>query len=120
MLIDWFTVAAQIFNFLILVALLKHFLYGRIINAMDRREARITSRLQDAEEKKKLAEEEAAEYNQKIQDFNVQREEMFYHVKEDAEAFRKDLLQKVPPRATIRQLPSSTCRIQGRSGRPRP
>jgi F0F1-type ATP synthase membrane subunit b/b' len=27
MLIDWFTVAAQIVNFLILVWLLKHFLY---------------------------------------------------------------------------------------------
>lgn len=94
MLIDWFTVAAQIVNFLILVALLKHFLYGRVINAMDQREARITSRLEEAEKKKKEAEYEAAEYNQKVQDFNVQREEMFYHAKEDAEAFRKDLLQK--------------------------
>ena len=28
MLIEWFTVVAQIVNFLILVALLKHFLYG--------------------------------------------------------------------------------------------
>jgi F-type H+-transporting ATPase subunit b len=37
-LIDWFTVVAQIVNFLILVALLKHFLYDRIIRAMDKRE----------------------------------------------------------------------------------
>ena len=28
MLIDWFTVVAQIVNFLVLVALLKHFLWG--------------------------------------------------------------------------------------------
>ena len=31
MLIDWFTVVAQIVNFLVLVALLKHFLYGRLV-----------------------------------------------------------------------------------------
>ena len=35
---DWFTVIAQIINFLILVALLKRFLYGPIIRAMERRE----------------------------------------------------------------------------------
>ncbi len=37
MLIDWFTIIAQIINFLVLVALLKYFLYGRILQAMDRR-----------------------------------------------------------------------------------
>jgi F-type H+-transporting ATPase subunit b len=52
MLIDWFTVVAQIINFLILVALLKHFLYGRIIKAMDQREERINSRLEEAKKKK--------------------------------------------------------------------
>ncbi len=31
MLIDWFTVVAQIINFLVLVALLKHFLWGRLV-----------------------------------------------------------------------------------------
>ena len=34
MLIDWFTVAAQITNFLVLVWLLKRFLYAPILNAM--------------------------------------------------------------------------------------
>jgi F-type H+-transporting ATPase subunit b len=94
MLIDWFTVVAQIINFLILVALLKHFLYGRIINAMDQREARIISRLEEAELKKKEAEEEAAAYIRKSQEFDVQREEMFSQAKEEAENFRKDLVQK--------------------------
>ena len=35
MLIHWFTVLAQIINFLILVYLLKRFLYGPIIRAME-------------------------------------------------------------------------------------
>ena len=34
MLIDWFTVFAQVVNFLILIAILKRFLYGPIIKAM--------------------------------------------------------------------------------------
>ena len=51
MLIDWFTVVAQIVNFLVLVALLKHFLYGRLVEAIDAREKRIAARLAEADEK---------------------------------------------------------------------
>ena len=94
MLIDWFTVVAQIINFLILVALLKHFLYGKIINAMDQREAKIVSRLEDAERMKSDAEAEAAAYIRKSQEFEVQREEMFSQAKEEADNFKKDLVQK--------------------------
>jgi len=45
MLIDWFTVGAQIVNFLILVWLLQHFLYKPILNAIDAREKRIAANL---------------------------------------------------------------------------
>ena len=51
MSVNWFTVAAQVVNFLILVWLLHRFLYGPIIAAMDRRERRIAERLQDAQRK---------------------------------------------------------------------
>ncbi|HTS49019.1 MAG TPA: hypothetical protein VMH05_13810 [Bryobacteraceae bacterium] len=56
MLINWFTVVAQIVNFLVLVALLKHFLWGRLVAAIDQREKRIAGRLAEAEEKDKEAE----------------------------------------------------------------
>ena len=45
MLIDWFTVAAQAVNFLILVWLLKRFLYKPVLAAVDEREKRITAQL---------------------------------------------------------------------------
>ena len=35
MLIDWFTVAAQVVNFLVLMWLLKRFLYKPIVYAID-------------------------------------------------------------------------------------
>jgi F-type H+-transporting ATPase subunit b len=48
-LIDWFTVGAQIINFLILVLLLKKFLYGPIVKVMAAREAKIQAQLAEAE-----------------------------------------------------------------------
>lgn len=59
MLIDWFTVGFQIVNFLILIVLLKRFLYGPIIRAMDEREKKIATRLSEAADAKKEAEEKA-------------------------------------------------------------
>jgi F-type H+-transporting ATPase subunit b len=52
MLIDWFTVGAQVVNFLILVWLLKRFLYKPILHAIDERERRIAKELADADTKK--------------------------------------------------------------------
>ena len=49
--IDWLTVVAQIVNFLVLVYLLKRFLYGPILQAMDDRQAGIAARLQEADAK---------------------------------------------------------------------
>ena len=37
MLFDWFTIAAQLVNFLVLVWLLKRFLYKPILKAIDER-----------------------------------------------------------------------------------
>jgi len=60
--IDWLTVAAQVVNFLILVYLLKRFLYKPVIAAMDRREARIRDRLEKAREREQEAQSRAESY----------------------------------------------------------
>ena len=94
MLIDWFTTGAQIVNFLILVALLKHFLYGRVIKAMDERERKIASHLEDAEKKQTEAENEADSYRKKNQELEERRKEFLSQASEDAEKERKELAQK--------------------------
>jgi F-type H+-transporting ATPase subunit b len=94
-LIDWFTVIAQIFNFLILVALLKRFLYGPIIRAMDEREARIAARLEEARRHIESAEQEARSYREKVRDFEAHRSEMLEAAAQEAEARRRDLLREV-------------------------
>ena len=58
-MIDWFTVVAQIINFLILVVLLKYFLYGRITAAMEQRQQEIATRWNDAERDREKAAQEA-------------------------------------------------------------
>ncbi len=55
MLIDWFTVLAQIVNFLVLVALMKRFLYGPLVAAIDAREQSIAARLAEAARKEQEA-----------------------------------------------------------------
>ena len=52
MLIDWFTIGAQALNFLILVWLMKRFLYKPILHAIDAREQRIARELAEADKKK--------------------------------------------------------------------
>jgi F-type H+-transporting ATPase subunit b len=101
-LIDWFTIIAQIVNFLILVALLKHFLYGRVIKAMDERERKIASRLEDAEKKQEDAENEAASHRKKNQELEERRKEFLSQAREEAEKERKELVQKA--REEIDQL----------------
>jgi len=51
-LIDWFTVGAQALNFVILVWLMKRFLYKPVLAAIDVREKRIAKEIADADAKK--------------------------------------------------------------------
>lgn len=94
MLIDWFTVAAQIVNFLILVALLRYFLYGRIKRAMHERQQRIAARLEEAEHRRQEADEQAASYGQKQQELEAQRAELMAQARAEADARRQELLEQ--------------------------
>jgi F-type H+-transporting ATPase subunit b len=91
-LLDWFTVIAQIVNFLVLVVLLKYFLYDRIIHAMDEREARIAAQLQEAEARQAAAEREALAYRQQRQEIEEQRAELLAQAKAEADT-QRDVLQ---------------------------
>jgi F-type H+-transporting ATPase subunit b len=90
-LINWFTVAAQIVNFLILVALLKRFLYGPIVAAMATREGNIAAQLTEAQQKREAAEQEKAQLRQKIRAIDAQRQEMLTAAERQAEAHKQEL-----------------------------
>ena len=95
MLMNWFTIAAQIVNFLLLVWLLKHFLYGRIIAAINKRENKIASALAEAEAKEKAAEELLAVYQAKLADFEKQRDGLLAEARSEAEKQHATMVEKV-------------------------
>ena len=94
MLIDWFTVGAQALNFLILVWLMKRFLYKPILNAIDAREKRIAGELADADAKKAEAQKERDEFQHKSQEFDNERAALLKKATDDAETERRRLLDE--------------------------
>lgn len=66
MSIDWITVAAQLANFLVLVWLLKRFLYRPILDGIDAREAEITERMEVALRVKEEARTMEADYRSQL------------------------------------------------------
>jgi F-type H+-transporting ATPase subunit b len=94
MLIDWFTVGAQIVNFLILVWLLKHFLYKPILDAIDAREKRIAAELADADTKKTDAEKERTDFEDKNKALDQQRSALLGKAADEAKAERGRLIDQ--------------------------
>lgn len=94
MLIDWFTVIAQLVNFLILVWLMKRFLYTPILNAIDAREKRIAAELADALARKGEAQTERDEFRRKNEEFERQRNDLLGTATLDARAERQRLLEE--------------------------
>jgi F-type H+-transporting ATPase subunit b len=92
--IDWITVSAQIVNFLILVWLLKHFLYQPIIRAMDRREQHISEQLNEAQERESKADEKAHHYQNKSDELERRRDEILDKARAEAEQQKKQMLDE--------------------------
>lgn len=91
MLIDWFTVVAQAANFLILIWLMKRFLYQPILKALDAREQRIAAELADAAAKEAQAQSEREEFRRKNDEFEQQRTGLLNRAKDEAAAERQRL-----------------------------
>ena len=89
---DWFTVAAQIVNFLILVWLLKRFLYQPILDAIDAREKRVASELADADARKAEAQKERDEFERKNAGFERQRTALLRQATDEAKSEHQRLL----------------------------
>jgi F-type H+-transporting ATPase subunit b len=94
MLIDWFTVAAQVVNFLILVWLMKRFLYKPILRAIDEREKRIATELANADKKKSEAQKESDDFKHKNEEFDKQRAALLSKATDEAKAERQRLLDE--------------------------
>jgi len=91
MQIDWVTVTAQIVNFLVLVWLLKVFLYRPITAAMARREAAIKVRLDEAARMKTEADKRAADLARERQELEAKRQSLLTEARGEADALKRKL-----------------------------
>lgn len=91
---DWLTITAQIVNFLVLVWLLQHFLYGPITRAMERREARIADRLSEAESKRQEALSEGDKFRQQQQELEREKSDLLEEARQEAADERRSLEQR--------------------------
>lgn len=103
MSIDWLTVAAQIANFLILIWLLKRFLYRPILDGIDAREKEIAERMGEAERIRTTAETAKAEFEARTGRLRAGREDMFEETRQAAEAERVSLLAEARERLAREQ-----------------
>jgi len=92
MAVDGLTVAAQVANFLILVWLLKRFLYQPVIDAMDRRQRQIESARQEAQALGAQAQHEAEQFRRRTQELEEQREGILADATAEAERLRQERL----------------------------
>ena len=92
MLIDWFTVGAQALNFLVLVWLMKRYLYTPILAAIDTREQKIAAELAAANAKRDEARKEHDAFTEKNTQFDLQRAGLLTKATDDAHAEGKRIV----------------------------
>lgn len=72
--LNWTTFVLEIFNFLVLVWLLKHFLYRPVKGVIARRQEGIEQQLQQADEQQRQAEALREQYENRLVDWEGERE----------------------------------------------
>ncbi|MFZ1640098.1 MAG: hypothetical protein WAV07_01405 [Candidatus Contendobacter sp.] len=92
MKLDWFTVAAQIGNFLLLLWLLKRFLYRPILAAMAARQQRVAAALTEAQTQAAAAEALQRDYLARQQEQTASRETWLTQAREEVAAQRQTWL----------------------------
>lgn len=95
MQIDWFTVSAQVVNFLILLALLRRFLYRPLLGVMERRQREIEERLEEGRRMQDEARERAEELERRHAELEARREDELRRIEEQVEERRQELMREV-------------------------
>ncbi len=112
MSIDWITVGAQIVNFLVLVWLLKRFLYRPILDGIDARECEIKERMSEAATIREQAEATQADCRAQIATLKAGREGVIEEAREAAERERAQLLAQANTRLQREQAAREEERAQ--------
>lgn len=91
---SWLTILAQVVNFLILVVLLRHFLFRPIMRIMDQRQADIREQLSAAEQSRATAEAHARELETARREVEAHRHELREEAERIVEGWREAELRE--------------------------
>ena len=94
MIFDWFTALAQLVNFLILIALLRWLLYGRIKNAIRERQQKFDAVLAEAKQREEAADARAEEFREKSEQLERERKQKLEDARRQAEEKRDAWLKE--------------------------
>lgn len=94
MQIDWLTVTAQWINFLVLMWLLRRYLYQPIVRAMDKRQQTLAACALAAEQKMQQAEQQAERYRNKLAELEAYRSERMAEARQAANTEREELAKQ--------------------------
>jgi F-type H+-transporting ATPase subunit b len=92
-LIDWFTICAQVLNFLILVWLLRRYLYKPVLAAIDAREKKVAAKIRDAESQEAQAKAAGEALRQRSAVFDGERAALMHKAVEEGAAERERLME---------------------------
>lgn len=94
MQVDWFTLTAQIVNFLLLLFILKKLLFERVMRAMQKREQHIADQIERAGNKEKKAESLKQELENKRRDWEEEKDAREKQLKQELDEKRKQWMEK--------------------------
>ncbi|MEJ2566545.1 MAG: F0F1 ATP synthase subunit delta [Gammaproteobacteria bacterium] len=95
MQLDWTTFILEIVNFLVLVWILRRFLYRPVMNVVAQRRAAITQDLQAAQATQEQAKSLQAQYENRLADWQQEREMARQQLRDEIEAERQKLLAQL-------------------------
>lgn len=101
MINGWFTIFAQAINFLILVWLLKRFLYKPILHAIDEREKGIAAQLAAVVTKEAAAQKKSDDFQHKNEAFDEERAALLTKATDEAKGERQRLLDQAKQDADV-------------------
>jgi F-type H+-transporting ATPase subunit b len=91
--LNWTTFVLEILNFLVLVWLLKHFLYRPVKGVIEKRRQGIEAQLQQADDKQRQAEALREQYENRLADWESEREAARLELQHDIEEERLKQLE---------------------------
>lgn len=97
---------SQIVNFVLLLIILRMFLYKPIVGMLDRRREKIKNDLQEAEQARSQAETAKQEYEKQLEEAREERRSILAQATEQAEKTREEILTKA--RAEAQELVTKT------------